>query len=371
MTLVDVSISFKIYDDEQRSDEALTSLAILQKEYREHFQYPHETLPIEVFKRRIAHDKRSNMKFVYLLMEDNEKNPIGFSALYINTGKTNRALCRSDYYIKPQFRRQGMFKKLFLESLKLLPDYVKIIAFFFRVDDNQRNPQEYLSLNKKFEGLAGVLDAKLAFVGRRSESDLTKQNLETVSKNAKELKQKAKENGYTVFFVEKLSFDNLPFTRAQFVRLLVELDNDMPRDESAQEDSTFTEEDFVNSFSDAEANGLTNWLYIAMDNKTQLPIAMTETNIRSTNPDLANVGDTGVQRNHRGKKLGLTLKTLMLEQLLTNSLTKGKVKYWITYNAKSNNYMISINDELGYVQSSLEYQWEVSIDKLKNYFKSQ
>lgn len=367
MTLVDTSISFSVYDDNTRSDDTLTSLAILRQEYLKFRNYPHDTAPVESLKRRLANQKWSNMKFVHLLMKDSEKNPIGFSSLYINTGKTNKSLCRSDFFIRPQYRRQGYFKKLFLESLKLLPDYVSIISFSFRVDNNQRHPENQLSLNKKFESLSDEIGAHLASISRKSESDLTKQNLEIVSENAKQLKQKATENGYSIYFVEKLAFENLPFTRAQFVKLLVELDNDMPRDDSVQEDSTFTEEDYVNAFSDVD---LTNWLYIAVDNKNQLPIAMTETNIRSTNPDLAYVGDTGVKRDHRGKRLGLTLKILMLERLLTDPLSKDIVKYWITFNAKSNNYMISINDQLGYNQSTLENQYEVPIDKLKNYFES-
>ena len=208
----------------------------------------------------------------------------------------------------------------------------------------------------------------MAFTGRRSEADLTKQSLKKISESAKELERKVNKNGYSIVFVDDIGFKNLSFTRKQFVKLIEELGNDMPRDDSDLEDSSITEEDFVNWFVNAEADGMTYWFYIAVNNATGLPIALTETRIRATNPDLAYVGDTGVKKEHRGKRLGLTLKTKMLERLLTDPISKNKVRYWITFNAKSNNHMISINDQLGYVQSSLEHMWEIPLDKLKNYF---
>ena len=144
----------------------------------------------------------------------------------------------------------------------------------------------------------------------------------------------------------------------------------MPRDDSSMDDHSFTEENYVNSFVEAGNPGFKHWIFIAIDNKTNLPIAMTETFLLSSNPDLARVGDTGVKREYRGKKLSLTLKTLMLERLLTDPLTKDKINYWITFNAASNKYILTVNDQLGYVQSSIEHQWEVSVEKLKNYLES-
>ena len=214
--------------------------------------------------------------------------------------------------------------------------------------------------------LSKQLDGKLAFVARRSELDLTKCSLERVSKKAQELESKAKENGYSIIFVDDISFPDASFTRAQYVKMLEQLDNDMPRDDLTQEDSVITEEDFLNWFKFDKKGELTEWLYIAVD-KDGLPIAMTETRIRSGTPHIANVGDTGVLKEHRGKKLGLTLKYLMLQKLLTDPISKDKVKTWITFNAKSNKHMIAINDELGYVQSSLEHVYEFPIEKLKRF----
>ncbi len=370
MSLINNSISFSIYDDQTRDDDILNQLAQLNRELWCDINYPHETYPIEYYKKRIQKRKNSTIKFVNILMKNTDDYPIGFATLNINIGKYNRTLCRSEYYIRPEYRRQGLFKKLFIESLKFLSDEVKVIQFFFRIDSNQPNFNQNNSLDKKFEELASVIGAKLSFVGRRSESDLTKQNLVLVTKKAQDLELKAKENGYSIVFVKNNNFESVSFTRAQYVKLLVELDNDMPRDDSIMEDHSFTEEDYVNAFTDSTDPGYNHWILIAVENESQLPIAMTETFFRLSNPNLAFVGDTGVKREHRGKRLGLILKTLMLERLLSDPLTKDRVRYWITFNAKSNSYMISINDQLGYIQSSLEHQWEVSIEKLKKYIET-
>lgn len=370
MILNNNQISFSIFDDQIRDEETLNNLAELRREYWLEINYPYDTYPIDHYKKQIKNQKNSSIRFENILMKDKENNPIGFASLDINTGKVNRSLCSTDYYIRPQYRRQGLFKKLFIQSVKLLPDEVETIQMFFRMDTEQQYPEQKVTFEKKLNDLSNVLDAKLSSIGRRSMSDLTKQNKEMVSKKARELKLKAEENGYSIVFMDNLTFEGLPFTRAQYVKFFVEIENDMPLDDSIKEDHSLSEEDYVNSFVEIDNPDFHHWIYLALDNTTQLPVAMTETFLLSSYPKRARVGNTGVQRDHRGKKLGLTLKTLMLERLLTDLLTKDKVKYWTTFNLASNKYMLAVNDQLGYVQSSIEHQYEISVKKLQEYLES-
>ncbi len=361
--------NFKIFDPNSPDDKVAYELAILSHELWSNMHYPHQTNSIEFYKRRLALPWKIDQKMIYILIQSSSGESIGYCRLMFNTGKTNKHLCWTDFYIKPEYRRQGYFKALCLESFKQLPNYVKIYQFFFRVDENQKYPNEMTTLDAKLSSLADQLDSKLSFIGRRSEVDLTKHSLNDVSQKAKDLELKANRNGYSIVFVDDIAFKDLSFTRAQYVKLLEELDNDMPRDNNSQEDSTITEEDFLNMFKFDKKEELTEWLYIAVDNKTGIPIAMTETRIRADLPNIAYVGDTGVKREHRGKKLGLTLKYLMMQRLLSDPISKNKVKFWITHNAYSNKHMIAINDELGYVQSGLEHQYEFRIDKLKEFLE--
>lgn len=369
MTSLDSLFYFSYYDHETTDDRVLNSLSFLLYEYWQELDHPHKTMPVNTYKRRITNFRKSDMKVIYILMEDTEDNAIGFCSYYVNHGKSNKSVSKSFCFIRPEYRQKGYFKILFLESVKYLPKEVKILQFFFRIDSNQKYVEQANSLDQKISSLIPSIDANLAFIGRRSESDITKHNVEDVSRKADDLVKKAHENGYSIVAVDNINFTGLSFTRKQFANLLEELDNDMPRDESVQEDHTITEKDFLNWYVNAKEDGMTSWYYVAVDPQG-LPIALSETRIWNTNPDLSWVGDTGVKKDHRGKKLGLTLKMLMLRRLLTDPLTKDKVKYWITFNAKSNKHMIAINDTLGYYQSSLEHQWEIPVEKLQEYFES-
>lgn len=361
------AIIFKIFDRTSPDEQVANELAILSHELYEEINYPHPTVSIAHYRLRLSSSNNHDEKRIFILIQFASEESIGFCELNIHIGKVNRQVCNVFFYIKPIFRQKGYFGIIFLESLKYIPDYVSLYSFFFRIDENQLFPKEMISLDKKLSSLADRLDCKMVYVNRRSEVDLTRQSLDKVSQKAKEFELKANKNGYSIFFVDDLSFKNVTFTRAQYVKLLEELDNSMPREAASLEDITLTEEDFVNRHKSDKKDGVTEWIYIAVDNRTNLPIAMTETRLKAELPSIATVGDTGVKQEHRGKRLGLTLKYVMLQRLLTDPLTKNKVKTWMTWNAQSNIHMIAINDELGYVESFLQHQYEVSIDKLKEY----
>jgi hypothetical protein len=61
---------------------------------------------------------------------------------------------------------------------------------------------------------------------------------------------------------------------------------------------------------------------------------------------------TAVTREHRGHRLGLLLKLAMMELLAT---TEPQLERIETLNAASNEYMVAVNDALGYVPSGAPY----------------
>jgi GNAT superfamily N-acetyltransferase len=72
-------------------------------------------------------------------------------------------------------------------------------------------------------------------------------------------------------------------------------------------------------------------------------------------PEWADQHDTSVVAAHRGHRLGLLLKTEMLKWL---SEVEPEVRHVDTGNAESNNFMISINEQLGYHIVSRGIVWE-------------
>src|SRR5690606_3270613 len=71
---------------------------------------------------------------------------------------------------------------------------------------------------------------------------------------------------------------------------------------------------------------------------------------RKNNRD-AYQGDTIVDRDHRGHRLGLLLKVANLRALLADRPDVSSI--W-TWNAESNRFMISVNEKLGYVKAGWE-----------------
>jgi GNAT superfamily N-acetyltransferase len=67
---------------------------------------------------------------------------------------------------------------------------------------------------------------------------------------------------------------------------------------------------------------------------------------------------TAVARAHRGHRLGLLLKTGMLDLLAER---EPQVRCILTGNADDNKHMIAINDELGYEPVGRESGWEIDV----------
>ncbi len=68
----------------------------------------------------------------------------------------------------------------------------------------------------------------------------------------------------------------------------------------------------------------------------------------------AQQGLTAVARGHRGHRIGLLVKTAMLDWLAT---AEPGIEHITTDNADSNQYMIAINELLGFEILSPPYQW--------------
>jgi hypothetical protein len=73
-------------------------------------------------------------------------------------------------------------------------------------------------------------------------------------------------------------------------------------------------------------------------------------------PEWAAQEATVVLPRHRGHRLGLLVKIEMMDVLARQA---PEVRYVITGNAGQNEYMIAINEQLGYQISSITRTWEI------------
>lgn len=130
--------------------------------------------------------------------------------------------------------------------------------------------------------------------------------------------------------------------------------NDAPRDDLVFEDEVFPV-DRIRGYERAQMQ--TNRLYhlIARHRHTGEFGGHTVIAVEVDRPTRASQHDTTVARAHRGHRLGLILKSRMMEWLAEAEPQLVEVD---TYNAESNTHMIEVNEALGYrvVGRDIEFQ---------------
>jgi RimJ/RimL family protein N-acetyltransferase len=87
-------------------------------------------------------------------------------------------------------------------------------------------------------------------------------------------------------------------------------------------------------------------------------VAMTEIVVEPRTPDWAFQQLTSVRREHRGHRLGLLVKTAMLDLLAER---EPDLRHVLTENAGPNEHMIAINERLGYRIAAVLRSWELSL----------
>ena len=104
--------------------------------------------------------------------------------------------------------------------------------------------------------------------------------------------------------------------------------------------------------------GVRAYVVAAVHDATGEMVAMSDVAIEQDDPVWAHQGLTAVDRRHRGHRLGLLLKTTMLEWLAEAEPGVRRVE---TGNAASNSHMIAVNDALGFV-AARPYVHNVELD---------
>ncbi|ALE07041.1 GCN5 family acetyltransferase [Arthrobacter sp. ERGS1:01] len=88
-------------------------------------------------------------------------------------------------------------------------------------------------------------------------------------------------------------------------------------------------------------------------------VAFTSISVLGERDDVVYQDDTIVDPDHRGRELGLQIKVANLERLAVEFPHSRTVYTW---NAADNNYMISVNDQLGFTAAGVTGQWQKEFD---------
>jgi GNAT superfamily N-acetyltransferase len=136
---------------------------------------------------------------------------------------------------------------------------------------------------------------------------------------------------------------------------MIEAINDAPTDDLKIEDEQFSAERLADFYTAQQAAGRRIYHLAARHRETGELGGHTVVAVESDLPYLGHQEDTSVLREHRGHRLGLLLKTGMLEWLADS---EPQLRSLDTWNAASNSHMIAVNEQLGYevVATSTSYQ---------------
>jgi GNAT superfamily N-acetyltransferase len=134
--------------------------------------------------------------------------------------------------------------------------------------------------------------------------------------------------------------------------------NDAPTDDLDMEDEVFTPER-VRDYETAQLarGGAFLRLYARHRGSGELA-GQTVVAVEADRPELAEQHDTSVVRAHRGHRLGLLLKA---EMMLWLRDAQPQVQSVDTWNAESNDFMISVNEVLGYRIMGRELAFQKSL----------
>jgi len=134
--------------------------------------------------------------------------------------------------------------------------------------------------------------------------------------------------------------------------------NDAPRGRLRMADWKLTEEHIRERESWFRQTGVERWLLVAIHKATGDGAGFTEV---TYDPKVSHViwqQGTAVIDAHRGHRLGMWMKAVLLERILDE---RPKALFIRTGNANTNAQMLAINTQLGFVQAWSACQWQISI----------
>ena len=131
--------------------------------------------------------------------------------------------------------------------------------------------------------------------------------------------------------------------------------NDAPTDDLDIEDEVYAPERIAAYEAAQEARGLRLHRVVARHRGTGELAGHTVVAVEAARPWIGDQHDTSVVRTHRGHRLGLLLKLEMMRLLAEREPDLATVDTW---NAESNDFMIAVNERLGYQVLGRELQFQ-------------
>jgi mycothiol synthase len=138
--------------------------------------------------------------------------------------------------------------------------------------------------------------------------------------------------------------------------------NDMPKGDLKMGDWKLTEEQVRDRENWFKQVGTEWWLLVAVDEATGEGAGFSDVTYDPKQPWVIWQQGTGVTRAHRGHKLGLWMKAVMLDRILRE---RPESRFIRTGNANTNAQMLGINTQLGFRVAWQSMLWQLPIADAK------
>jgi GNAT superfamily N-acetyltransferase len=135
--------------------------------------------------------------------------------------------------------------------------------------------------------------------------------------------------------------------------------NDAPMGDLTYEDEKFDLQRLRDFETAIAGNGVREYRVVSRHRSTGDVGGHTVVGIHPLQPEVGGQGDTAVARQHRGHRLGLLLKIDMMRWLAE---AESQLKIIETWNNADNNFMINVNEALGYRLSRIFNMYELKLN---------
>ncbi len=321
------------------SDAQITEAARLLQT-QNHERVPEDPItPIEVIKQRLRATTPNQWRATFAA-RDAAGKLVGSSFVGWNTNEPENKHARwTEANVLPEHRRKGVGRALYRAAVEACLGQGDDLVFFGQTNDRQPSGEAFAKAIAASAGLPMKLNQLvIADVDRAKVAEWAKID----------------PAGYRLERADNVVPRGLvqPFLDSANAM------NDMPKGDLRFADQKFTEEQLRERESWLKQTGMEWWLIVAIHEATGEGAGFTEVNYDPRVGHVVQQSGTGVVAAHRGHRLGLWMKAVMLERIIRE---RPAAKFIRTGNADVNEHMLAINTQIGFRHAWSSTLWQLPL----------
>ena len=327
-------------DPENRTDAEITEAARLFQAMNQERVPEDPPTPLEAIKSRITATTPGQWRAIFSAIDDKTGKLVGTGFVGWNKNEPENAHARwSEVNVLPAHRRRGIGRALMRAIVEAVQDQRDDIVFFGQTSDRVPAGEKFATAVAASAGLPMRQNQLvIADVDRASVADWARID----------------PKGYRL----DRSDNTIAPEKVKAYLEAANAINDMPKGDLAFRDQRFTEEQLRDREAWLKKAGFEWWVLVAIDEKTGAGVGFTEVQLDPRMPYLVWQGGTAVVSAHRGHRLGLWMKAVMLERILRE---RPDAKYIRTGNANVNEHMLAINTQIGFRHAWSNTLWQLPL----------